>query len=257
VKDQDQPTGLPREFTCPCGTKQQTFVGTSYRHDSRHRELCAMCARHLIKTGEEPGDAVPPAAPKEPEMTEKKKPQKKKTDEPLEPKICIEKEFRELPVKLTRAELEEFGKQIGKAVSEKEEAEGRKSVAMKNLRAEIGGIEDKIKHLAESMSAEAEKRLIECKWSYDIAHGEKTLKRKDTGAIVDKKTLRADELEELRQPALKLKGGKPSKGLLDEDGKPTAAKDAAEPSEMAKIAAKSHDKNSKPEGSTETEGPRA
>ncbi len=137
-----------------------------------------------------------------------KKPSHLKLAEPAPNKICIEKEHRELPVKLSKKELEDFGKRIAEATRQKEAAEGRKAIAMRNFRQEIGGLEDEIRNLAQSMGAEAQPRQVECRWKYDLAHSEKTLTRTDTKEVVEKKTLRVDEIAELRQPGLPLKGGK-------------------------------------------------
>ena len=145
---------------------------------------------------------------------------KKKPGKKPEPVVCIEKEFRPLPVELTKAELEDFGRRIGEAVENKKNAVARKQSAMATFRNEIGGFEDEIEKLAVAMNKKAEERAIECHWKYDLPHNEATLTRSDMkgpSAVVLKRTLRVDEIAELRSPGLPLKGGKDGDKKLKDD----------------------------------------
>lgn len=90
---------------------------------------------------------------------------------------------RELPVRLSDAELQSYGKMLADKIGEQELAEARKKQSVAEWSGKIKAIENEVKRLADARSKGAELRPVECADRFNA--GTVEVVRLDTHEIID------------------------------------------------------------------------
>ena len=96
----------------------------------------------------------------------------------------MEREIRELPVKLSDVQMLRLGGQLAAKVQEIANEEAEKAAINKEYNERIKDMDAELKDLARRHRRGAEDRQVECYWKYDYEKGVKCLIRVDTDEAV-------------------------------------------------------------------------
>lgn len=106
---------------------------------------------------------------------------------------------RYLPCPLTQDELIELGDKIDALISEIEDLEAAKKSSASAYKAQIDSKTEDLQKLSKQRRGRVIDREVEIEIEQDLARGDETVRRLDTGEVVTKRTLSRREVEELRQ----------------------------------------------------------
>jgi len=124
------------------------------------------------------------------------------------------KVVRELPVKLTEAEMAGVAKEIGRLNRERSAMEAQAKVSASQWKDRIGGLDAQIGDLATKADIGVENRPVDCEEIHDYRLGEVRVTRIDTQDTLEVRPMTADE----RQPSLPAPGmDKPPKAKKGAD----------------------------------------
>jgi hypothetical protein len=101
-----------------------------------------------------------------------------------------------LPVRLTEAEVIEFGRASARLRDESNNLEDLRKAANDKSKAEIGKIDARIGYLSSCINTGQEQRDVECRWEMEYAQGDARLIRLDTGEVVYTRPIKADEYQQ-------------------------------------------------------------
>lgn len=149
------------------------------------------------------GDWVDVAAPdateaEEPTPPADKPPAEEEPQEPEEPRRIT----RQLPCKLTDAEVIARGDEIDQLLTEAEELEDEKKSAASEFKSQLDKIAEQVRKAKNQRMSRQVEREVEVTVTQDAVHAEEVTIRIDTGEVVSKRTLTRDELTRLRQLAI-------------------------------------------------------
>lgn len=109
-----------------------------------------------------------------------------------------------LPVKLTQEEIKERGKQLAKTLAEKQVQEAERKHANDVFKGKISALESRAEDLARVVNNGIEYREVEVFEEPNLSDGVMRIYRRDTGELVDTKTLNQEEIRRLAQRELQL-----------------------------------------------------
>lgn len=102
---------------------------------------------------------------------------------------------KSLPVKLTEDELRQYGQELARLISKKEEIEGEKKLANSGFKERVDEIEASMKRIGRAIAEGREWRMIEC---FEVMNGpERKVEviRNDTQQIVSRRDPTQEELQ--------------------------------------------------------------
>lgn len=109
---------------------------------------------------------------------------------------------RFLPCPLTDEELINLGDEIDGLISKIEDLEAAKKSSASAYKAQIDEATERLQQLSKQRRKRTIDREVEIEIEQDLARGEETVRRLDTGETVARRTLSRREVEELRQVRL-------------------------------------------------------
>lgn len=107
-----------------------------------------------------------------------------------------------LPCPMTDEERRDLGASIAKLVGDAEDLEAEKRSIASDYRARADKLAEKIQTKSRALRRGTVDRDVEVEVFDDLAHAERVVTRLDTGEVVERRTLSARELQELRQVPL-------------------------------------------------------
>lgn len=104
-------------------------------------------------------------------------------------------EKRKLPVQLSELELLERGKQLADTVDQIAALEKRKAEFNAAITEELKAEKAQQAELAKAVETGEELHKIRCEWTSDMGAKEWALHRDDTGEVIQRQTMTAEELQ--------------------------------------------------------------
>ncbi len=105
---------------------------------------------------------------------------------------------RELPVKLTDAEIIKYAKELSKNNSDWAEVELQKKSASADFQARINRLKSEIEVVGLKVSTGVEYRSVDCTWNFNTPKkGLKSLIRTDTGQNVAQEKLTSEDVQNI------------------------------------------------------------
>jgi DNA polymerase II small subunit/DNA polymerase delta subunit B len=109
---------------------------------------------------------------------------------------------RDLPVRLTREELEARGQMLALKVDERAEIEVEAKAEAAEYKAQMGDTDKEIRRLSRIVRDKSEPRPVECFEHLNFAGNEVQIVRRDTGEVVDTRAMTdADRQRNLEEVA--------------------------------------------------------
>lgn len=121
----------------------------------------------------------------------------KKAKEPM-----VTKDSELLPVKLTEAEVTEFGRQMARRDRDLSVLETEKKFAVEEFKGKILKVTGDISDLAMKIRDGQEYRLVETETTYDLRSATSTTKRTDSGEVVRCNAMTPDQIKAVSQHEL-------------------------------------------------------
>lgn len=115
----------------------------------------------------------------------------------MERNIRVEKVTKNLPCKLTEAELKDFGRKLAVKCEDIAAEESRQKDQKSEMKARLDGMESERAQLAIVVRRQEEQRDVECTETFDYELGKVTIVRTDTGDEIRVRPMTTEERQQV------------------------------------------------------------